>query len=259
MSTATVDDAGPGWRWAGACVAGTAHEARGIPCQDRFAVTVVRGPAGGEILVVAASDGAGSVANAEAGAEAVVAALTAGAVAHAAAHGLDGLDRETVESWVEDARGSLDLGLGLRRSFAATLCLAVVGADRAVYAQIGDGALAARYPDGSWSLPVQPRHGPEAATTTFFTDNDWRANLEFAATLPPDAVAVMTDGLEPLLVRMSDMTVHVPAAEGLLAPVLRSGARGDDAALSEGLAGWMRGAPVVARTHDDKTLVVAAR
>ncbi len=245
------------WRWAAASVAGKAHVAHGVPCQDRFGAKVVPDRRGRPTLVVVASDGAGSAANAEAGAEAVVAALMAGAEARVALVGAAGVEREDVEAWIEEARFSLDLEAGPRSSFAATLCLAVVGPDAAAFAQIGDGAVAVRGADGSWSLPVEPHHGPEASVTTFFTDFDWQANLRFAPGPPPRAVAVMTDGVESLLVRMSDMSVHRPAADGLMAPVAASAADGADKALSEGLASWMRSPAVVARTHDDLTLVLA--
>lgn len=248
---------GARWRWASASVAGRAHVAHGQACQDRHGVRVVLDRRGRPTLVVAVSDGAGSAANAEAGAEAVVSALMAGAEARLAASGAAGIEREDVENWVEEARIGLDLEIGLRTSFAATLCLAVVGPDAAAFAQIGDGAVAVRGPDGAWSLPVEPHHGPEASVTTFFTDFDWRANLRFATGAPPGALAVMTDGIESLLVRMSDMSVHRPAADGLMAPVAASAAEGSDAALSKGLAAWMASPAVVARTHDDLTLVLA--
>ena len=56
------------WTWAGATAIGTAHQQSGAPCQDAFACRVSRPSSGGEILIAALADGAGSAERAEAGA-----------------------------------------------------------------------------------------------------------------------------------------------------------------------------------------------
>ena len=250
---------GGGWRYATACVRGRSHEAHGIPCQDRLGVATVAGHGGEPVLVVVVSDGAGSAANAEHGAEAVVAAMLDCARAALASTPLRDVGRDVLEDWVSVARSRLDLDMGPRSSFAATLCLALVGAFDAVYAQIGDGAVVVRGPDGTWTLPIMPQHGEEAGTTNFFTDMNWRDRLDVAAAPAPDAVAVMSDGVETLAVRMADMTPHRPALEGLIGPVLSADGEGEDPDLSAGLAAWLVSPAVMQRTHDDKTLVLAAR
>lgn len=249
----------PAWRYATACVQGRSHEAHGVPCQDKLGVRAVADAAGETVLVAVVSDGAGSAANAALGAEALVGAMLDCAAADLPALGLGALTRETLEDWISVARSRLDLEAGPRSSYAATLCLALVGPREALYAQIGDGALVERDALGAWDLALVPQHGEEAGSTNFFTDLNWRDRLQVARRPAPAALALMSDGVETLAIRMADMTPHRPALEGLIRPVLASDCVGEDAGLSAGLAAWLASPAVLQRTHDDKALVLAAR
>ena len=247
------------WRYAAACVRGRSHVIHDTPCQDRLLVRRVVDASGDDVLLTVVSDGAGSAWNAEAGAEAVVLHVADGAEKALSTRGLADLERRDVERWIGAARAGVASATQPIWSFAATVLVAIVGRERALYAQIGDGAIAVRDDEGSWSLATSPQHGPEASSTRFFTDEDWSEALEVVTSPSRRVLAVMSDGVETLAIRMADLVVHRPTVDALMRPVLSSDAAGEDEALSAGLAAWLDTPAVLSKTHDDKSLVLAAR
>jgi hypothetical protein len=75
----------------------------------------------------------------------------------------------------------------------------------------------------------------------------------------PEAVVLLTDGMERLVLDFETQSPHGPFFDRIFAPVERSKAVGRDGQLSRSLADYLMGEAINARTDDDKTLVVAAR
>jgi hypothetical protein len=213
------------------------------------------------ILVAIASDGAGSASFGAAGA-----AITCRIVStHARAHftATDCLPtQEDFAAWLDAVRDRIEAAATPRaanlRDFAATLVCVLATPVGAVIAHVGDGASVLRR-DGEWVLGSWPESGEYASTTYFVTDEMGPrlrvASFDFA----PDAVAVLTDGIERLVLDFASQKPHAPFFDRMIAPVSASNSIGRDAALSSGLGRYLDGEEICQRTDDDKTLILAVR
>jgi hypothetical protein len=251
--------AGP-WKVLYGSVAGTSHERRGEPCQDCALTRVCRSD-GGPILVAACADGAGSARHADLGAK--LACLGIVRTAAAALEGglpLEEVDRRRMLRWYEEVRGQLSLEACLRnlpsREFACTLLTAVVGERRAVFSQIGDGAVVLHQGAGSRTA-FWPQSGEYASTTFFLTGEDYEERLMVLALEGPvEELALLTDGLQPLALHYASRSVHAPFFEPMFR-ALRNVPAVED--LEGPLRDFLSSGPVNDRTDDDKTLVLATR
>jgi hypothetical protein len=74
-----------------------------------------------------------------------------------------------------------------------------------------------------------------------------------------DEIALLSDGIEPLVLHYASQTVHAPFFNRMFGPVRRSEVIGEDRALSQNLEGYLASPAILERTDDDKTLVLATR
>jgi len=254
-----VDLGAPGWRVLAASVAGTSHAAAGEPCADSCAVRVLGGPGGAGTLVAVAADGAGTSPRAADGARLACLAIVEEAEREGTA--VPGFARGDAVRWVESVRRRIAEGAAGQqdpRDFACTLLVALVGARRAFFFQIGDGVIVYRRADGGWVPALWPQTGEYANTTWFVTDPDAGKRLQAAEAARVDEVALLTDGLQSLALRFRTREVHEP----FFAPMferLRGEAEGCSEVLLAELRAFLESAPVNQRTDDDKTLVLATR
>lgn len=278
------------WRVVAASAAGSAHLARGLPCQDAWAWRCLpTGP-----LLAAVADGAGSAARAELGAalavEAVLDALVhrwLGAASplsppsdapasvipfdDAPDHGDADPDgpgpaEPTEERWlreaVVEARAALEarsreLGCPLR-DLACTLICVVVEADRLWVAQVGDGLALARDGSGAWHTVGRPqKEGEYANEAHFLTAADALARLVTSAwPIAADALVASSDGLLRLMLQLPGFAPHPPFVEPLVR--FAAGELTPERA-GEQLARFLAGPRIAARTDDDTTLLIAWR
>jgi hypothetical protein len=251
------------WAIAGASVTGTSHAATGAPCQDAHAVLVCDG--GEETLLVAAADGAGTARLGGAGARLAVDVVVERARAWLAGQpDPSTIDRTVLAGWVASAREAIDARAleecGSMRDYAATLLLAIVGRDHAVFGQIGDGAMVARAADGGLSCIFQPQRGEFANSTCFVTDEDALERLMVRSVGGSiGELAVFTDGIEPLVLDYGSKAPHGPFFEKSLQPLRETPERGLSAGLSGLLAAYLVSPTVSERADDDLTLVLASR
>jgi hypothetical protein len=247
------------WKFLCGSATGTSHERLGEPCQDyAHALVVYTGLT--STLVVACADGAGSASHADVGAR--LACL--GFVRLVAERLRDGLfvgdiGAGQVTDWYAAVRGRLSLAATLSnlelRDFACTLLTGIVGAEGAVFSQIGDGAIV--YRDGNEFRTVfWPQTGEYASTTFFLTNQGFEGNLAFRSLGPVDELAVLTDGLQPLALHYGTRTVHGPFFQPMFETLRQTS---DPETLEDPLEEFLRSEPVTDRTDDDKTLVLATR
>lgn len=254
------------WRFAGASVIGTSHRLTALPCQDAHAVTIIRDSAGVEVLIVCASDGAGTAKFAEQGAQLAVASFQAATQLHFAgkkvsdltAHDMASLAAQTRQALVDrSVANAADL-----RSFACTFLAAVIGPHTVGFCQIGDGVtiVAEATDEADWSWVFWPQRGEFANATAFLTDDDALSAIEVdVAHRRIEEIALLTDGLERMVLKYDTRSVFSPFFETMFSPVRRSKAIGEDAALRDALGAYLDSSPVNQRTDDDKTLVLASR
>ncbi|MBX9689840.1 MAG: protein phosphatase 2C domain-containing protein, partial [Candidatus Obscuribacterales bacterium] len=136
--------------------------------------------------------------------------------------------------------------------------LGIVGAEKAVFAQIGDGAIVyydrefARYKTVFW-----PDNGDYLNLTSFVSSANLEENLQVTSIEGAiDLVAMLTDGLELLALDFRQKIAHGP----FFAPMFeRLSNTKRPAELESGLRNFLQSEAVNERTDDDKTLIICSR
>ncbi len=251
-----------GWRVIGAAVRGVSHERTGLPCQDAQRYRVL---ADGTLLV-AVADGAGSARHSDQGARKAAArvvrflekALSA-AVPNAAEDWQRLMQRgfASARKAVLKTAHASEAGLDSARDYACTLTCAVSAGNWLVVGQVGDGAAVAALPDGGLFTVTRLQRGEYANETHFLVQADALDQLVIDVyDTRVSALAVMSDGLIRLALRMPSQEPHAPFFQPLL-NFVESASDAADAVCQ--LSAFLASERVNARTDDDKSLVLAVR
>jgi hypothetical protein len=252
------------WRIASASVAGTSHKSRDTPGQDAYRIEIIE-HGGEQILIVAASDGAGSARAAGVGSQAAVASIVEQARAWLSTEAaLSELTRSVMEDWLKGVREQIaDIAAEAEsemRDYAATLLVAVLAPNYAAFGQIGDGAIVVLTEEREWAWMFWPQHGEYANTTFFVTDSNALEKLEFeAGPRTIREVAIFSDGLEAMVLDYRSRTVHQPFFNRIISPLRQESAAGNGPILSKHLETYLESSTVTERTDDDVTLILASR
>jgi Protein phosphatase 2C len=253
------------WRYAYASVTGTSHAKNGSVCQDAGSCRVVEAAGGGSVLLAMASDGAGSARRSDEGAALAIELFFAEFGAACREHGIAAINRGFVLTWLRKLRRRIAARAaraGIRSGeFACTALAAVVADERALFFQIGDGAIviSARHDLCDYRWVFWPQHGEFANTTNFVTQRHASRAVEVAVHEGPiDEIAIFTDGIERLVLDLGAKTAHAP----FFRPLFRWLASSAPAATGEAsppIAQYLGSKQVCDRTDDDKTLILATR
>lgn len=252
------------WRTVQASVPGVAHQESDIECQDACAVQLApmtdNQPPG---LVLVAADGAGSATRSRDGAEQVCQTLLAECAAWLAQATDEDWQPAAVTPWLQSlqtvlAQQAAEAALPIRE-FACTLLGAIVAADRALFLQIGDGAIVIG--SGHGYQPIfWPQGGQYVNETWFVTDPNAADFLQCVVIVEPVAeIALLTDGLQPLALHYQSHQAHEPFFRPLFQSLRDYPEDGSLAALTNALEQFLDSPAVNQRTHDDKTLILAIR
>lgn len=255
-----------GWRTAHASVIGTSHVATGTPCQDAGYCEVLVAADGSEVLVAAVADGAGSAKRSEEGARLAVRSFlsTFGPLA-VAKSSLEEIDHARLITWFRDLRGEIatmaEAGGNVVGDYACTFLAAVVGPARAVFLQIGDGAIVVRDRDtADFSWMFWPQHGEFANTTNFLTQDNFEGALEIEIVEGELCeIAIFSDGIERLVLDIAGMTVHTPSLKPIFTWLAGTAPTVGTTIPAPGLVAYLGSEQINRRTDDDKTLVMATR
>ena len=254
------------WKYGFSSVAGIHHVKSSTPCQDASRVEVVREASGAEVLIAVASDGAGSATLAQVGSAlacdmfiADVRSLIEGGNTQAL------LSDNFIADWFVKFRGVATNWSGREsariQDLACTLLAAVVWRDRAVYFQIGDGAIVESRRDepDRYTVVCWPQQGEYANMTNFLTDaNAAEKVIRETRTGAVDEIAIFTDGIQRLALDYRARSAHAPFFAPLFA-WLRPRPGGGSRELSDSLAVYLNSEKINSRTDDDKTLILATR
>lgn len=254
------------WKYGFASAAGAFHLKSSTPCQDASRVEVVVDAGGAEVLLAVASDGAGSATLAQLGStlacdmfiDEVKSRIECGNARSILA---DNFIAEWVDKFRRLAFGwSHDESVRIQ-DLACTLLAAVVWSDRAVYFQIGDGAIVESRRDepDRYTVACWPQQGEYANMTNFLTDADAAEKVvreERSGAI--DEVAIFTDGIQRLALDYRSRSAHAPFFAPLFA-WLRPRPGGYSQELSDSLGVYLNSEKINSRTDDDKTLVLATR
>lgn len=253
------------WRIAGASAVGTSHAKTNAPCQDAFKCVVFRSPANDDIILLMASDGAGSAKLSDVGSELACREFASNLELYLAeGHRIEALDRLRMREWLDNAVAALNArAIADRerlRDYACTLLAAIVSPTHAAFVQVGDGAMVVREGPEEWCYIFWPQHGEYINTTCFITEPASLDQCEFTLVANPiHELAVFTDGIEPLVLQYATNTVHSRWFNQMIPPVRTLEQPGVDEALSQKLAAYLASDAVCSRTDDDKTLLLASR
>lgn len=254
------------WRIAGARAQGPGHIRTGTVCQDDFAYDVVPMPDGGEYLLLAVSDGAGTAPYSDRGADLACKHAISGVREWIERDGSTaGMDidkaRDLVE-WCGKAIASIAEGEGLpARDFACTLLVAAIGPEDCAFLQVGDGVMVIRGAESEeeYKEVFWPERGVYANETVFVTEPTVGERVRFDRWDGRIAdVALMSDGVQSLALNYAEHNVHAPffaKTFGLLATEA-PGWRTDLSAL---LSSTLASETFASRSDDDKALVIASR
>jgi hypothetical protein len=246
------------WKVICGSVAGSSHERCGEPCQDYSHTCTIDRSSG---LVLACSDGAGTARYADRGAK--IACL---GFIHAARAALDdGLQPSDITAhdvlkWHDEIRRRLSLEaclVGAELSdFACTLLAAIADDCGGLFCQIGDGAIVTRQ-GADYETVIWPQTGEYVNTTFFLTGKDFQDHLVTRRLEEGiHEIALFTDGLQPLALHYASRSVHAAFFEPMFA-TLRATSNPEQ--LESPLRDFLKSRPVVDRTDDDKTLILATR
>ena len=256
------------WRVASAVAIGSDHRKAATVCQDAAVVRRMVVP-GGERLVVVACDGAGSAKHGEVGAQ-VVSQTASRLLAAAGERDLadpEALARRLLNSVRSAVASRASAMNALVRDLSTTMLAALVDPTRAVFFQVGDGAMVVGRGD-ELSVVFWPAKGQHANETSFVTSDDAASRLEVMVFDDPtrsvDEVAVFTDGLERLALDFATQTAFGAFFDPMFGavrelPVTRAEVNRAEATLSIELDEFLSSARIDDATGDDKTLVLATR
>jgi hypothetical protein len=214
-----------------------------------------------EFLVALVSDGAGSAQFGEVGSEIACEAGGKTLLEIVEASGEAGLVADVAIKLLDVIRMRIGEAARARgvtaRALACTLLGAVVGPTRALYFQVGDGAIVSR--EIETLAPVfWPESGEYANMTYFVTDSEALEHLRVDVRNAPDEVSLFSDGIQRLALVFATETAHEP----FFAPMfkaLRASSDEQTDSLCIALERFLNSDAINERTDDDKTLILATR
>jgi hypothetical protein len=252
---------GVSWNVIGASIVGSSHIRSSSPCQDSCFYQVVSDKVGNEILVALVSDGAGSAQFGEVGSELACEAGGKVLLDIIESVGEAKLAADVASNVLDVVRAQIEQAAQARgvtaRALACTLLGAVVGPTRALYFQIGDGAIVSR--EGGTLAPVfWPESGEYANMTYFVTDVNAEEHLRADMRQAPDELSLFSDGIQRLALVFATETAHEPFFAPMF-EVLRASTDQHADSLCTALERFLGSDAINDRTDDDKTLILATR
>jgi serine/threonine protein phosphatase PrpC len=252
------------WRVAGASVRGSRHEKSGEPCQDAHNWAVLPGG----VLIAAVADGAGSAPFAEVGSQR--AAQTAiESLSAALALRLEEEESSTLSdaTWqallvaaLSRAQEAIDAEALARsvtaRDLATTLILLAATPGSIAAIQVGDGAAVVCDGEQRIAAITCPQSGEYINETSFLIAPEVLEQAQFTVWRGTVArLAVFSDGLQHLALKMPEGTPHAP----FFAPLFRFADQPlPQLEAQEQLTAFLSSPRILERADDDLTLLLAS-
>lgn len=243
------------WQTLAASVPGSYHLKHNKANED---ACLLASKASGELILLLA-DGAGSASCAEQGSSFVLSQMLKRLTAYAMPQSRMALACDAYALLYGVRADLLAFAKSERKlpgDYAATLLAVVVGSYYSLVLQLGDGAIVAQDFEGQLKLLSPGFRGEYASETVFVSSKDALAQLSLAV-LPSSelrAIALLSDGLEPLALQAGK-----PFA-AFFEPLFAFCAKDSDTRQkAHDLSSFLASERLLARSHDDKTLILATR
>jgi len=220
------------------------------------------------VLVAVACDGAGSASRSLDGAILTVSRFLREFGEAAQRSCFDEITREFAVDWLSRMRAEIkdraDADDVASREFACTILGAIIGENRAAFMQIGDGAIVVsnRSEPDDYGWIFWPQHGEFANQTNFITQDNALEVLDFEAEDHCiDEIAIFTDGIERLVLDLTEKTAHSPFFRTLFGWLMKTEPAEVETEISTSpvLSTYLGSKQINDRTDDDKTLILATR
>ena len=248
------------WKAVFDSVKGTSHEVSDQPCQDCCRVVAQPSPNGG-VLIAVCADGAGSAKHSDQGSQIACNQFIKLCRNYIIENeSIQDVNHELISDWLQQVRDSIaekaeEIETSVRQ-MATTLLGCIITSSEALFVQIGDGAMVFRS-KGNFECAFWPHTGEYANMTNFLTSDDFAEKFEWKIVIDQISEFVaFTDGLERLVLKFENQSVHEPAIAPML-DALRKSDNGEE--FFEPLRGFLNSKGVNERTDDDKTLILATR
>lgn len=222
------------WRVAHASVIGLAHINQQTECQDRLACRIIETKRE-KVLLAVVADGAGSTTDGQIGAE-IACQFFIEEIAdflNSPDAAVSSLNLEFGKFWVSYFQKKIaeiaEKEGKTMRDFASTLIGAVVGADEAVFFQVGDGGavFSVSGESKSYRFAIEPEDSEYVNVTNFLTDETAFESLRFCLIDERiEDVILFSDGIFAVAVDYQSNQPHEPFLMPMIAP-LRNGSGND--------------------------------
>ncbi len=248
----------PTWKVLSQSVVGTSHQQQKLPCQDAHFWQIWLG----EVLVASVADGAGSAPLSQVGANIAVQKAVEAVCQNNAL--LSSRDREAwkmlLHEALEAALTSVKTEASKRevplRDLASTLIIVVATPQMIVTAQIGDGAVVVADKKGQIITLTTPQTGEFINQTVFLNSPNALSAAKIDIWTGEAAnLAIFSDGLQMLALKMPEGTPHIPFFTPLFKFVSHMT---DEAVAKEQLTSFLSSPRVSQKTDDDLTILLVS-
>lgn len=249
------------WKLIGQSVIGQSHHAGNKHCEDHIVYGACH-TANEEVLVCCASDGAGSALYAAAASQ-LVTQRAYELLQHWIAANTpvtEALLRQMVETIYDELSAEAASKNVPLDEFSCTLLGCLVFKTKAVFFQIGDGAIVRNDGSGRYTLIWWPQNGEYQNSTAFLVDDRVASQLKVQVLEETiTEVAILTDGLQLLALNVETMSVHQPFFSDMFKWLRMANDAAKLGILQQKLRDYLNSPLINRRTDDDKTLFLASR
>lgn len=253
------------WRIAHASAIGQAHINQNTSCQDRFACQTVKTADEGEVLIAVVADGAGSTTDGQIGAQIACEIFTKEVTDFLSAKdaSVKSLTADFGKLWITYFQQKIaeisQKDKKELRDYASTFVGAVIGANSAVFYQVGDGGIvfSSSGDAKSYRFAIAPVETEYVNVTEFVTDETAVESLRFELIEETvEDLILFSDGIYAVAVDYQNNQPHEPFLMPMIAP-LRNGNAPNG--LNEKLENFLASEKINEKTDDDKTIILASR
>ncbi|NML20095.1 protein phosphatase 2C domain-containing protein [Pseudoflavitalea sp. G-6-1-2] len=250
------------WKIIAQSVTGTSHLQSARDCEDAHAYAQLTLPSGEPALICCVSDGAGSAKHAAAASK-LATTQTCAELGSLMQSGIE-VDEAQLLTILESVYDQLlQLAEAAEENineYSCTLLGAVITSQKAIFFQVGDGALIREDNNDGYAPIWWPQNGEYSNSTSFLVDDANMSHLRIT-TLQESIreIAILTDGLQLLTLNNESMSVHQPFFADLFKWLRKATEAEHLAVLNRKLGEYLNSDLINSRTDDDKTLFLATR